>query len=99
MEKIVRKGEIACYKQFLILTSNFSFSHNVFYPVWHLFLAPLASELMSWSIVRCASVWPSVRPSICALTFSLNIFFSETTYQTSMKFHRNVPGIVLFRIS
>ena len=30
-ENTVRKGEIA-YK-----TSNFSFSHNVFYPTWHLF--------------------------------------------------------------
>ena len=41
-----------------------------------------------------------VRPSVCALTFSLNIF-SETTYRILMKFHRNVPAIVLivlFRI-
>ena len=30
--------------------------------------------------------WPSVR----ALTFSLNIVFSETTYQILMKFHRDV---------
>ena len=27
---MVRKGEIACYKQ-LLVTSNFSFSHNVFH--------------------------------------------------------------------
>ena len=46
------------------------------------------------SVVR-----PSVHPSIRALTFSLNIFFSETTYRILMKFHRNVPIMVLFRIS
>ena len=40
-----------------------------------------------------------VRPSVCALTFSLNIFFAETTYRILMKFHRNVPTMVLFRIS
>ena len=39
---------------------------------------------------------PSVHPSV--LTFSLNIF-SETTDRILMKFHRNVPGMVLFRIS
>ena len=40
--------------------------------------------------------------SVCvfvrALTFSLNIFFSETTYRILMKFHRNVPAMVLLRI-
>ena len=45
------------------------------------------------SVVR-----PSICPSVPALTFSLNIF-SETTYQILMKFHRNVPTMVLFRIS
>ena len=39
-----------------------------------------------------------VCPSVRALTFSLNIFFSETTYRILMKFHRNVPAMVLFRI-
>ena len=39
------------------------------------------------------------RPAVCALTFSLNIFFSESTYRILMKFHRNVPAMVLFRIS
>ena len=39
----------------------------------------------------------SVRPSVRVLTFSLNI--SETTYRILMKFHRNVPAMVLFRIS
>ena len=47
-------------------------------------------------MVRCPSC---VRPSVCALTFSLNIFFSETTYRILMKFHRNVPAMVFFRIS
>ena len=40
-----------------------------------------------------------VRLSVRALTISLNIFFSETTYRFLMKFHRNVPAMVLFRIS
>ena len=40
-----------------------------------------------------------VPPSVRALTFSLNIFFAETTYRILMKFHRNVPTMVLFRIS
>ena len=42
-------------------------------------------------MLECASVRP--------LTFSLNIFFSETTYRILMKFYRNVPAMVLFRIS
>ena len=41
----------------------------------------------------------SGRVSVRALTFSLNIFFSETTYWILMKFHKNVPAMVLFRIS
>ena len=40
-----------------------------------------------------------VRASVRVLTFSLNIFFSETIYRILMKFHRKVPGMVLFRIS
>ena len=58
----------------------------------------VASELMSWSVVRLACVRLSVPPSVSALTFSLNIFFSETTYRILMKFYRNVPAMVLFRI-
>ena len=46
------------------------------------------------SVVR-----PCVRPSVRALTFSLNIFFSETTYRILMKFYRNGPAMVFFRIS
>ena len=45
------------------------------------------------SVVR-----PSVDASVHALTFSLNIF-SETTYRILMKFHKNFPAMVLFRIS
>ena len=40
-----------------------------------------------------------VRPSVRVLTFSLNIFFSETTYRILVKFYRNVLSMVLFRIS
>ena len=56
-----------------------------------LFLAPLAVGQRAYVMVRC--------PSVRALTFSLNIFFAETTYRILMKFHRNVPTMVLFRIS
>ena len=57
------------------------------------FLAPLA-------VGQRAYVMFSVRrPSVRALTFSLNIFFAETTSRILMKFHRNVPTMVLFRIS
>ena len=60
------------------------------------FLAPLVVGQRAYVIVRCPSC---VRPSVLALTFSLNIFSSETTYRILMKFHRNVPALVLFRIS
>ena len=43
---------------------------------------------MSWSVVRRASVRAAVHPSVRALTFSLDIFFSETTYRILMKFHK-----------
>ena len=36
---------------------------------------------------------PCVRQFVCALTFSLNIFFFETTYRILMEFHRNVPAV------
>ena len=61
------------------------------------FLAPLAIGQRAYVIVCCASVRACVRPSIRALTFSLNIF-SETTCRILMKFHGNVPAMVLFRI-
>ena len=60
------------------------------------FLAPLAVGQRAYVMVRCPSC---VRPSVRVLTFSLNIFFAETTYRILMKFHRNVPTMVLFRIS
>ena len=47
-------------------------------------VAPKASELMSWSVVR--------RACVRALTFSLNVFFAETTKPILMKYHRNVPA-------
>ena len=66
-------------------------------PIWTriTFLAPLAVGQRAYA----SCVRPSVSPSVRALTFSLNIFFSETTYPILMKFHRNVPAMVLFRIS
>ena len=44
----------------------------------------------------CHGLLSVMHPSVRALTFSLNIFFSETTYGILMKFHRNVPAMVLF---
>ena len=41
------------------------------------FLAPLAVGQRAYVMARCASM----RPCFHALTFSLNIFLSETTYQ------------------
>ena len=64
------------------------------------FLAPLAVGQRAYVMAHCPScVHPCVRPSVRALTFSLNIFFAETTDRILMKFHRNVPTMVLFRIS
>ena len=60
------------------------------------FLAPLAVGQRAYVMFRCPSC---VRASVCALTFSLNILFAETTYRILMKFHRNVPTMVRFRIS
>ena len=50
------------------------------------------------SVVR-PYVRPCVCPSVGALTFSLNIFSSDTAYRILMKFCRNVPAMVLLRIS
>ena len=72
--------------------------------LWHLstensFLAPLGIGQRAYVMVRCQScVCPFIYRCVCALTFSLNIFFSETTYWILMKSHRNVPAMVLFRI-
>ena len=64
------------------------------------FLAPLAIGQRAYVMVCCPScVRLSVRASVRALTLSLNIFFSKTTYRILTKFHKNVPAIVLFRIS
>ena len=68
---------------------------NKFHHLSHIwFLAPLALGQRAYVMVRCPSFCASVR----ALTFSLNIF-SETTYRILMKFHWNVPAMVLLRIS
>ena len=58
------------------------------------FLAQLAVGQRAYVMARS----PSVRPSVSALTFSINIFFSETTYRILMKFHRNVPAMVFFKM-
>ena len=60
-----------------------------------IWLAPLAYGQQAYVMACCLSC---VSASVRALTFSLNIF-SKTTYWILMKFHRNVPGMVLFRIS
>ena len=61
-----------------------------------MFLAPLAIGQQANVMVWCPSC---VSLSIHVLTFILNIFFSKTSYPILMKFHRNVPAIVLFRVS
>ena len=65
----------------------------------HLIFSSTGRRLASLCHCPLSVVRPSVRASVRALTFSLNIFFSETTYRILMKFHRNVPTMVLFRIS
>ena len=66
-------------------------------------LPPTTPSLVSSTGCRPASLCHGplsvVRPSVHALTFSLNIFFAETTFRILMKFHRNVPTMVLIRIS
>ena len=59
------------------------------------FLAPLA---IGQRASLCHGLLSVVHPSVLALTFSLNIL-SETTYRILIKFYRNVPAMVLFRIS
>ena len=70
------------------------FGHRIFSEILD-FLAPLAVGQRAYVMARCPSC---VRPSVRALTFSLNISFAETTYRILMKFHRNVPTMVFFRI-
>ena len=77
-------------KEIMLITRMF------FFFSYARFLAPLAVGQRAYVMVRCPSC---VRLSVHALTFSLNIFFAETTYRILMKFHRNVPTMVLFRIS
>ena len=82
---------VAIKKAFSVGGLNFNkitcFQNGLFFG----FLAPLAVGQRAYVMARC--------PSVRALTFSLNIFFTETTYRILMKFHRNVPTMVLFRIS
>ena len=52
-----------------------------------MFLAPLAIGQPAYVMARCpSSVRPCVRPCVRPLTFSLNIFFSETTYRILINF-------------
>ena len=92
MEPVVREGllperDISCEEGKNIVCNPLLYKTFFFC----LFLAPLAVGQRAHVIVRCASVR--------ALTFPLNIFFTETIYRILMKFHRNVPTMVLFRIS
>ena len=77
---------------------TFHYCRNWSAELFHSFLAPLAVGQRPYVMVFCPlCVRLCVRPSVRGLTFSLNI--SETTYRILMKFHRNVPAMVLFRIS
>ena len=86
---------IVIKKKHFLLFPQFFYPLSDKYHVKSAFLAPLAVGQRAYVMVCCLSC---VRPSVRALTFSLNIFFSETTYQILMKFYRNVPAMVLFRI-
>ena len=112
----------------MLVTSIFSFSHNIcilpktyfkFLAGFILFSAisiwtsvtfscmvkskPVSKQALVFSSTGCRPaslchgplcVHVSIRPSVRSLTFSLSIFFSETTYPILMKFHRNVPAMV-----
>ena len=80
--KVKYKGYIS---QKIAISGSFVFHKHI------LFLAPLAIGQRAYVMVCCPS-WVRV------LTFSLNIFFSETTNRILMKFHRNVLDMVLFII-
>ena len=73
------------------------YSHRMWKCTW-LFRTTVFSSTGRRPVSLCHGLLSVVRLSVLALTFSLNIF-SETTYQILIKFHRNVPTIVLFRIS
>ena len=45
VENIVRKAEIACYRQFLL-------SHNVFYPIGHLFFISNALQNVIFNLFQ-----------------------------------------------
>ena len=77
------------------LRVNFNIHVHIRLCVNTMFLAPLAVGQRAYVMVCCPSC---VRASVRPLTFSLNIFFSETTYRILMKFLRNFPAMVLFRI-
>ena len=82
-ENFVGKGENAGNQHFLLF-------HKVFSSTGH---RPVSLCHGPLSVVH-----PSMHLSVRALTFSLKIFFSETTHWILMKFHRNGPAMVLFRI-
>ena len=89
--------KVTCLK--MAVTPAVVFQIHCFLPFqgWMLsFLAPLAVGQQVYVMAHCVSIRACL--SVRALTISLNIF-SETTYRILMKFHRNVPAMVLFRIS
>ena len=101
------KGSMLMTVNFLVLSLHTNVSNDyrngyIIPEIWVVFSstgrrpASLCHGLLS--VVR-PSGHPAVRLSGRALTFSLNIFFSETTYRILIKFLRNVPAMVLFRIS
>ena len=90
---IMEKNEIAFNEQFLLFAQCFLLNQILISP-FDYFSAPLAVGQRANVMARCPScVCLSVHPCV---NFSLNIF-SETTYQILMKFHRNVPPMVLLR--
>ena len=92
LENTVGKGEIARNEQFHLFP-------QYFLPIWRDFchFHQIFSSTGHRPASLCHGPLSVMRPSVYALTFSLNI--SKTTYRILMEFHRNVPTMVLFRIS
>ena len=76
------------------MTSNFFFSHNVFYPIWHL-LAHLSTKCSWWTFVIAQCPASVVRRALS--TISLNIFSSWTTGPILMKLGRDVPWVKFYQ--
>ena len=81
-EDIVKKK-----REKLLVTSNFSFSHNVFYPMWYLFFI-----LSHFKMSAIVSIWTSL--IFCRLVMGLAPFFIQHVSFTLEKNEENQSGAV-----